>query len=63
MGNGKFESDKYHTIEITKNVGITIDDERIRLGIKKKNNKGVEYPVETDFFVCPKRIREGAMRR
>ena len=56
--NGKFESGKYHTIEITKNVGITINDERVRLGIKKKNDKGVEYPVETDYFVCPKRIRE-----
>ena len=58
MSNGKFESGKYHTIEITKNVGITINDERVRLGIKKRNDKGVEYPVETDFFVCPKRIRE-----
>ncbi len=37
--NGKYESGKYHTIEITKNVGITINDERVRLGIKKKNDK------------------------
>jgi len=56
--DGKFDQGKYHTIEMSKNVGLSINDERVRLGIKKKNAKGVEYPVETDYFVCPKRIRE-----
>ena len=30
----------------------------IRLGIKKKNSRGNEYPVETDYFVCPEIVQE-----
>ncbi|WKZ15449.1 MAG: hypothetical protein QY317_16260 [Candidatus Jettenia caeni] len=29
---------------------------KIRLGIKKKSAKGVEYPAETDYFVCPPEV-------
>lgn len=29
---------------------------KIRLGIKKKNPKGKEYPVETDYFVVPSEV-------
>lgn len=29
---------------------------KIRLGIKKKNSKGKEYPVETDYFVVPPEV-------
>lgn len=32
---------------------------RIKLGIKKKSaRKGVEYPVETQFLVCPEEVRK-----
>lgn len=30
----------------------------IRLGIKVKNEKGKEYPRETDYFVCPEEVRK-----
>ncbi len=30
----------------------------IRLGIKKKSAKGVEYPSETSFFVCPPEVQK-----
>ncbi len=29
----------------------------IRLGIKVQNAKGVEYPKETDYFVCPDEVK------
>lgn len=29
----------------------------IRLGIKKRSKKGVEYPAEVDFFVCPEEVK------
>lgn len=31
---------------------------KIRLGIKKKNAKGVEYPAATDYFVCPPEVKK-----
>lgn len=30
---------------------------KIRLGIKKKNKSGVEYPASVDYFVCPEEIQ------
>ena len=30
---------------------------KIRLGIKKANEKGVEYPVATDYFICPHEVQ------
>lgn len=30
---------------------------KIRLGIKKKNAKGTEYPASTDYFVCPSEVQ------
>ncbi|MHC4639643.1 MAG: recombination directionality factor, partial [Planctomycetota bacterium] len=30
----------------------------IRLGLKVKNKKGVEYPTETDYFVCPDEVQK-----
>lgn len=29
----------------------------IRLGIKRKSTKGVEYPAEVDYFVCPPEVQ------
>jgi len=31
---------------------------KIRLGYKKKNKNGVEYPVATDYFVCPPEVKD-----
>ena len=31
---------------------------KIRLGIKKDNGKGKEYPVAVDYFVCPDAVKE-----
>ena len=31
---------------------------KIRLGIKVKNEKGTEYPKETDYFVCPEEVQK-----
>jgi hypothetical protein len=31
---------------------------KIRLGIKAKNAKGVEYPKDVDYFVCPPEVQE-----
>ena len=31
---------------------------KIRLGVKKKNQKGIEYPASTDYFVCPEEVQE-----
>ena len=30
----------------------------IRLGCKKKNDAGKEYPVETDYFICPDIVKK-----
>ena len=30
----------------------------IRLGIKVKNKKGIEYPKETEYFVCPDEVKK-----
>jgi len=56
--DGKFEKNLYHTIPETKNISLPINENHIMLGIKKVNEKGIEYPVETPFFVCPKEIRD-----
>jgi len=55
--DGKFDKGRYTTIPETRNIKLPIG-EKIRLGIRKKNEKGVEYPVETHFFVCPKAVRD-----
>ena len=55
--DGKFDRGRYTTIPETRNIKLPIGD-KIRLGIKKKNEKGIEYPVETRFFVCPKAVRD-----
>lgn len=55
--DGKFEKGKYVTIPETKNIKLPINKERVRLGIRVKNEKGIEYPVEVDYFVCPKEIK------
>ena len=31
---------------------------KIHLGVKKKNDEGVSYPVPTDYFVCPEEVRK-----
>jgi len=31
---------------------------KIRLGIKKENASGVQYPSPTDYFVCPEEVRK-----
>jgi hypothetical protein len=28
------------------------------MGVKKKNNEGVSYPMPTDYFVCPEEVRK-----
>lgn len=56
-GDGKFDKGRYTTIPETKNIKLPIGG-KIRLGIKVKNEKGVEYPQETDYFVCPKEVRK-----
>jgi len=56
--DGTFDQGKYHTIEATRKVSLSVNEERIRLGYKTKNKKGIEYPVETDYFVCPKRVKD-----
>jgi hypothetical protein len=55
--NGKFDKGRYTTIPETRNIKLPIGG-KIRLGIKVKNEQGVEYPVETDHFVCPKEVRD-----
>ena len=36
---------------------------KIRLGVKKKNQKGIEYPASTDYFVCPPGSAGGLRRQ
>jgi hypothetical protein len=31
---------------------------KIHLGVKKKNNEGVAYPMPTDYFVCPEEVKK-----
>ena len=31
---------------------------KIHLGVKKKNDEGVSYPMPTDYFVCPEEVRK-----
>jgi hypothetical protein len=55
-GNGKFDKGRYVTIPETRNIKLPIGG-TIKLGLKVKNEKGIEHPLETDYFVCPKEIR------
>ena len=55
-GDGKFNGGKYTTIPETKNIKLPIGG-KIRLGIRVKNEQGMEYPKELDYFVCPKEVR------
>jgi len=55
--DGKFDKGRYTTIPETKNIKLPIGG-KIRLGIRVKNEKGIEYPVETDYFVCPEEVRD-----
>ena len=55
-GNGKFDQGRYVTIPETKNIKLPIGG-KIRLGVKKVNDKGVEHPVELPYFVCPKEVK------
>jgi len=55
--DGKFDKGRYTTIPETSNIKLPIGD-KIRLGIRKKNEKGVEYPVELHYFVCPKAVKD-----
>jgi len=55
--DGKFDKGRYTTIPETKNIKLPIGG-KIRLGIRVKNERGVEYPKETDYFVCPKEVRD-----
>ena len=55
--NGKFDKGRYTTIPETKNIKLPIGG-KIRLGIKVKNEQGVDYPKEVDHFVCPKEVRD-----
>jgi len=54
-GDGKFEKGKYTTIPETKNIKLPIGG-KIRLGIRVKNKEGIEYPLETNYFVCPEEV-------
>jgi hypothetical protein len=55
-GNGKFDKGRFTTIPETRNIKLPIGG-TIKLGLKVKNEKGIEHPLETDYFVCPKEIR------
>jgi len=55
--DGKFKKGRYTTIPETKNIKLPIGG-RIRLGIRVKNEQGIEYPKETNYFVCPKIVRD-----
>lgn len=54
--DGKFDRGRYTEIPETANVKLPIGG-KIRLGIRKKNEAGIEYPVETKYFVCTKEVR------
>lgn len=55
--DGKFERGRYTEIPETENIKLSIGG-KIRLGIRKKNPQGVVRIIETEFFVCPKEVRE-----
>jgi len=55
--DGKFKKGIYHTIPETKNISLPINENHIMLGIKVTNEKGIEYPKELPYFVCPKEIK------
>jgi hypothetical protein len=55
--DGKFDKGRYTTIPETKNIKLPVGG-KIRLGIRVKNERGIEYPVETDYFVCPEEVRK-----
>ena len=54
--DGKFDKGRYTEIPETENIKLPIGG-RIRLGIRKKNEKGIEHIIETEFFVCTKEVR------
>ena len=54
--DGKFDRGRYTTIPETRNIKLPIGD-KIRLGIRKENEKGIKYPVELHYFVCPKAVK------
>lgn len=56
-GDGKFDKGRYTTIPETKNVKLPIGG-KIRLGIKVKNEEGVEHPKELQYFVCPQEVMD-----
>lgn len=54
--DGKFERGRYTEIPETENIKLPIGG-KIRLGIREKNEKGVERIIETEYFVCTKEVR------
>lgn len=56
----KFDVTRYSEIkDVTSVVKLPMSEEKIRLGeIRVSSKTGEEYPVELDYFVCPKEIRE-----
>jgi len=54
-GDGKFDKGRYTTIPETKNIKLPIGG-KIRLGIKVKNEEGIEHPKELKYFVCPEEV-------
>jgi len=56
-GDGKFDKGRYTTIPETKNIKLPIGG-KIRLGIKVKNEEGVEHPKELQYFVCPQEVMD-----
>jgi len=56
-GDGLFMHGKYVTIPETKNTKLPIGG-HIRLGVRVKNEQGIEYPKETNYFVCPEEVRD-----
>lgn len=57
--NKKFDISRYSEIkDVTNKVKLPIGG-RIKLGVIKVSPKtGVEYPAETDYFVCPPEVRK-----
>ena len=56
----KFDISRYSEIkDVTSVVKLPMAEEKIRLGeIRISTRTGEEYPVELDYFVCPKEVRE-----
>jgi len=54
-GDGKFDKGRYTTIPETKNIKLPIGG-KIRLGIRVKNEQGIEHPKELNYFVCPEEV-------